>query len=77
MESVKLEKGWLACQMQEVREEVKQWPEILWPLRRLNESLVHDSTKLLALRGLRFALEQKYAKQLADIDKQIEAEERR
>lgn len=42
MESIKLEKGWLARQMQEAQKSVKQWPEILWPLRHLNESLVQE-----------------------------------
>lgn len=32
------------------------------------------STKLLALKGLRNALERKFAKELADVDEQIEAE---
>lgn len=43
MESIKLEPGWLARQMQEVRAEVQNWPPALMPLRTLNASLVHRS----------------------------------
>jgi len=43
MESIKLEPGWLARQMREVREEVLRWPEVLVPLTTLNASLVHRS----------------------------------
>lgn len=43
MESIKLEPGWLARQMQEVRAEVQNWPPALMPLRSLNASLVHRS----------------------------------
>jgi hypothetical protein len=45
MESIKLEHGWLARQMKEVREEVRGWPEVLKPLRTLNASLVHCSNR--------------------------------
>ena len=45
MESIKLERGWLARQMQEVRENVQYWPDVLAPLRTLNASLVHQSNQ--------------------------------
>jgi len=41
MESIELEKGWLARQMEEVRREVEKWPEVLQPLRSINASLIH------------------------------------
>jgi hypothetical protein len=44
MESIELERGWLARQMQEVRQDVQRWPEVLAPLRTLNASLVHRSS---------------------------------
>lgn len=43
MESIELERGWLARQMQEVRQDVQRWPDVLAPLRTLNASLVHRS----------------------------------
>ena len=42
MESIELERGWLARQMQEVHEKVQDWPEVLTPLRTLNASLVRQ-----------------------------------
>ena len=41
MESIELERGWLARQMREVRQEVQSWPDVLTPLRTLNSSLVY------------------------------------
>ncbi len=41
METIDLEKGWLERQMDEVRREVENWPEVLKPLTSLNSSLVH------------------------------------
>lgn len=43
MKSIKLEPGWLERQMAEVREECKNWPKILDPLRSLNADLVIDN----------------------------------
>ncbi|GEM_PF-1404750 len=43
MESIELDRGWLARQMQEVREDVQNWPKVLAPLRTLNASLVYRS----------------------------------
>ena len=44
MESIKLEPGWRARQLQEVRAEVQNWPAALMPLRTLNASLVHRAS---------------------------------
>jgi hypothetical protein len=41
MESIELDRGWLARQMHEVRQEVRNWPDVMMPLRTLNSSLVH------------------------------------
>lgn len=43
MESIELERGWLARQMHEVRQDVQSWPAVLTPLRTLNSSLVYRS----------------------------------
>ena len=43
MESIELERGWLARQMREVRQDVQNWPDVLKPLRTLNSSLVYRS----------------------------------
>ncbi len=37
---VKLEPGWLARQMREVRKETRDWPAVLRPLLTLNAELV-------------------------------------
>ena len=39
METIELEKGWLARQMEEVRREVEKWPDVLLPLRTINSAL--------------------------------------
>ena len=41
METIELEKGWLVRQMEEVRQKVEKWPDVLKPLLTLNSSLVH------------------------------------
>ncbi len=41
MDTIELEKGWLARQMTEVRTNVQSWPEVLKPLTTINSSLVH------------------------------------
>lgn len=44
MESIELEKGWLVRQMEEVRQEVEKWPDVLKPLMTMNSSLVHPKS---------------------------------
>lgn len=39
MKEIQLEKGWLARQMKEVREQVDKWPEELKILRNINKDL--------------------------------------
>jgi hypothetical protein len=39
-QKIKLEPGWLARQMAEVRKECATWPRCLDPLRKLNADLV-------------------------------------
>lgn len=44
MKSIELDRGWLARQLKEVREEVQTWPTVLAPLRTLNASLAYPSS---------------------------------
>jgi hypothetical protein len=44
METIELERGWLERQMDEVRRDVANWPDVLKPLTTLNSSLTsHDN----------------------------------
>ena len=47
MESIELEKGWLARQMEEVRLNVEKWPEVLQPLRTINSALIHPPSLIV------------------------------
>ena len=49
METIELEKGWLARQMEEVRRDVENWPEVLKPLTRLNSSLVDQQAIVITV----------------------------
>ncbi len=43
MQTLVLEQGWLARQLQEVQEEVAKWPDIVKQLGSINAELVHSS----------------------------------
>ena len=47
MESIELEKGWLARQMEEVRLNVEKWPEVLQPLKTINSALIHPPSLIV------------------------------
>lgn len=40
MDTIELEEGWLARQMEEVQRDVEGWPDVLKPLITINASLV-------------------------------------
>lgn len=47
METIQLQKGWLVRQMEEVRRDVEEWPEVLKPLTTINSALTTRPTPIV------------------------------